>query len=61
MAICPECKKQELKYGENLCPHCLNKKTNLWVKAGEAAVAVVTTVAVGIIYAIITKKSPPSA
>ena len=60
MTICPECKKQELKYGENLCPHCLNKKTNFWVKTGEAAVAVLT-VAAGIAYAIITKKSPPRA
>jgi len=54
MAICPECNKQELKEGESLCPHCANKKTNFWAKTGE-----VVTVAASIIYAIITKKSPP--
>jgi len=26
MAICPKCNKQELKPGENLCPHCKEKK-----------------------------------
>jgi len=58
MAICPECNKQELKEGERLCPHCANKKTNFCAKTGEVAVTVVT-VAASIIYAIITKKSPP--
>ena len=60
MAICPECKKQELKDGEDICPHCSNKKTNFWVKTGEVVIAVVT-VAAGIIYSIITKKPPPKA
>jgi len=41
MKICPKCKKQELKDGEELCPHCKNKKSNFWVKAGEIAISVV--------------------
>lgn len=46
MPTCPKCEKQELKPGEDLCPHCKNKKTNFWVKIGEAAVAVVGIVVV---------------
>lgn len=60
MAICPECKKQELRHSENLCPHCSNKKTNFWVKTGEVVIVFVT-VAASIIYSIITKKPPPRA
>jgi hypothetical protein len=44
MATCPKCKKQELKAGEELCPHCLNKKTNLWVKVVEGVIVVVGVV-----------------
>jgi NMD protein affecting ribosome stability and mRNA decay len=44
MTTCPKCKKQELKAGEELCPHCLNKKTNLWVKVGEGVIVVVGVV-----------------
>lgn len=44
MPICPKCMKQELKAGEELCPHCLNKKTNLWAKVGEGVVVVVVVV-----------------
>ena len=44
MATCPKCKKQELKAGEDLCPHCKNKKTNFWVKISEVALAVVAIV-----------------
>ena len=44
MPLCPKCQKQELKPGEDLCPHCKNKKTNFWVKTGEALVVVVAVV-----------------
>jgi hypothetical protein len=54
MAICPKCEKQELQPGENLCPHCKNKKTNFFVKAGE----VVLTVAVAAISFVVFKKPP---
>jgi uncharacterized Zn finger protein (UPF0148 family) len=49
MATCPKCKKQELKTGEELCPYCKNKKSNLLVKITETAVAVVTLVAIIVI------------
>ena len=54
MAICPKCEKQELQPGENLCPHCKNKKTNFLVKAGQA----VLVVAVAVIAMVF--KNPPS-
>ena len=38
MKKCPKCKKQELKDGEELCPHCKNKRSNLLVKAGEIVI-----------------------
>lgn len=60
MKICPECKKQELRDGEELCPHCANTKSNFWVKTGEAIVSVALLVGT-IAYTIITKKAPPKA
>ncbi len=34
MAVCPECKKQTLRAGEALCPHCQSKQTGLLVAVG---------------------------
>ena len=57
MKICPECNKQELRDGEELCPYCANKKTNFWVKAGEVVFSV--ALVVGSIVCMIVKKAPP--
>jgi hypothetical protein len=54
MAICPKCKIQELRTGEDFCLRCKTKKTNLWVKVGEGVV----TVAVAIISVVFFKRPP---
>lgn len=60
MKICPECNKQELRDGEELCPHCANKKTNFWVKTGEVVFSVALLVGT-IIITIVKKKDSPQA
>lgn len=42
MSVCPKCKKQELKPGENLCPHCKNKRTNFLTKVGGVVVVIIS-------------------
>ena len=43
MPICPKCKKQELKPGEDLCPHCKNKLSNFLVKTGQTLITLAVT------------------
>ena len=50
MSVCPKCKKQELRPGENLCPHCKSEKVNILTKVGEVAAATVL-----IVYALLKK------
>jgi uncharacterized OB-fold protein len=57
MATCPKCNKRELRPEEDLCPHCANKKTKLWVRIGEGVLAVAAVV-VPIAISVITKKPP---
>ncbi len=54
MSVCPKCKKQELKPGENLCPHCKSEKGNIFAKVGEGAAATIAII-IAIVYKLLKK------
>jgi hypothetical protein len=57
MALCPKCKKQELRPEEALCPHCKSKKGKFWANVGLG----VATVAVAVIGVALKVKKRPGA
>jgi hypothetical protein len=46
MNLCPKCNKWEVEEGQIYCLSCSSKRTNIFVKVGEAVVVAIIAVAI---------------